>query len=86
MFWPQKVCRNDHFLLRIPDDKGGLRNPSAPIGFNEKSATNFRSLSAMRGAEIHGNNRRDGTTRILRLGAKVTPGCHGYMKVFVKLQ
>ena len=64
MFWPQKVCRIDHFLLRIPDDMGGPGNPSAPIGFNGKSATNFRSLSAMHVAEFHGNTRRDGPTRI----------------------
>ena len=77
MFWSQKVSKDDHFLLRIPEDKGGPGNPYAPIGFNGKSATNFRSRSAMRGAEFHGNTRRDSTTRILSiLGMRVRPSRH----------
>ena len=68
MFWPQDVRIGSYFMLRIPDHKGGPGNPSAPIGFNGKSATNFRSRSAMRGAEFHGNSGRDGTTRILSIG------------------
>ena len=43
VFWSQKGCRGDDFLLRIPDDKGEPGIPSAAIGFNGKSATNFRS-------------------------------------------
>ena len=51
-------------MLRNTDHKEGPRNPSAPIGFNAFRTTNFRSSSAMRGAEFHGNSRCDGLTRI----------------------
>ena len=64
MFWSQKYGRGDDFWLRIPDDKGGPGNPSAPIDVNAFRTTNFRSRSAVRGAEFHGNTRRDSTTRI----------------------
>ena len=40
---PQKVSSDSYFLLRTPDHKGEPGNPSAPTGFNGKSATNFRS-------------------------------------------
>ena len=40
---PQKVCDGNYFLLRIPDDKGGPGNPSAPIDVNPFRTTNFRS-------------------------------------------
>ena len=43
VFWPQKYSAGDHFMLSIADYKGGPGNPSVPIGFNGKSATNFRS-------------------------------------------
>ena len=69
MYEPQKVSRVDCFLLRIPDHAGGPGNPSAPIGFNGKSATNFQSSSAMRGAEFHGDTRHDGPTRIRSIEA-----------------
>ena len=64
MFWSQKVCRGDNILLEFTEKTGGLGNPSATIHANAFRTTNFRSRSAMRGAEIHGNNRRDGATRI----------------------
>ena len=46
---------------------GGPGNPSAPIDVNAFRTINFRSRSAMRDAEIHGNTRRDSTTRILSI-------------------
>ena len=52
--------RGENILLRFPENKGGLGNPSAPIHVNAFSTTNFRSQSAMRGAEFHGNTCRDG--------------------------
>ena len=55
MYDTQKVSSGNHFLLRIPNDKGGPGNPSAPIDFNAFRATNFWSRFGMRGAEIHGN-------------------------------
>ena len=64
MYGPQKVSVGNKYLLRIPDDKGGPGNPSAPIDVNAFHTTNFRSRFAMRGAEFHGNSRRDSTTRI----------------------
>ena len=69
MFWSQKVFRGDHFLLGIPDHKGGLGNPSAPIDFNGKTATNIRSKYDMHGAEFHCNNRHDGPTSIRSIQA-----------------
>ena len=62
MYWPQKFSRGSHFWLRSTENAGGWGNPFFAIGFNAKSATNFRSSSAMRGAEFHGNTRRDGPT------------------------
>ena len=70
MFRSQKYGRGDAFWLRIPDDKGGPGNPSAPIDVNAFRTTNFRSRSAMRGAEFHGNTRRDSTTRIPSIDPK----------------
>ena len=67
MFWSQKVCRGDNILIRFPENTGGPGNPSAPIQVNAFRTTNFRSSSAMRGAEFHGNTRRDSTTRILSI-------------------
>ena len=67
MYWPQNVSRDYNLLIRSIIHEGGPGNPFAPIGFNGKSATNFRSSSAMRGAEFHGNSGRDGTTRILSI-------------------
>ena len=64
MFWSQKVGRGDNILLGFTENAGGPRNPSAPIDVNAFRTTNFRSPSAMRGAEIHGNSGRDSTTRI----------------------
>ena len=46
-------------MLSLPNYKGGLENPSAPIGFNAFCATNFWSRLAMRGAEFHWNTRRE---------------------------
>ena len=43
VYEPQKVSIGNYFLLRIPNHSGGPGNPSGPIGFNGKSATNFRS-------------------------------------------
>ena len=64
VYWPQMFSRGSHFLLRSTENAGGRGNPFFAIGFNAKSATNFRSSSAMRGAEFHGNTRCDGPTRI----------------------
>ena len=73
VFRSQKECRGDNILLRFPEDKGGPGNPSAPIHVNTFRTTNIRSSSAMRGAEIHGNKRRDGTTRILSIRRLIIP-------------
>ena len=67
MYGPQKVTIGSYFVLRIPSDKGGPGNPSAPIGINAFRTTKFRSLSAMRGTEFHWDTRRDTTTRILSI-------------------
>ena len=64
MYWPQHFSRDDNILLRFIGNTGGPRNSSATIDVNALRTTNFRSLSVMRGAEIHGNTRRDGPTRI----------------------
>ena len=69
MYGPQNVIIGSYFMLRITDHKEGQRNPSAPIDVNAFRTTNFRSRSAMRGAEFHGNTRRDSTTRILSIYA-----------------
>ena len=65
MYSPQ-----NYFLLRIPDNKGRGGNPSAAIDVNAFRTTNFRSQSAMRGAEFHGNSRPDSTTHILSIDKK----------------
>ena len=57
MYGPQNVIIGSYFMLRITDHKEGQRNPSAPVD-NAFRPTNFRSRSAMRGAEFHGNTRR----------------------------
>ena len=67
MYGPQKVTIGSYFVLRIPYDKGGPGNSSAPIGINAFRTTNFWSLSAMRGTEFHWDTRRDTTTRILSI-------------------
>ena len=76
MFWSQKGGRGDFILLRFTENTGGPRNHSPPIEVNAFRTTNFRSRFAMRGAEIHGNTRRDGPTRILgiREGASGSVG------------
>ena len=48
-----------HFSSEITTNKGGPRNPSAPIDVNVFRTTNFRSRFAMRCAEFHGNTLRD---------------------------
>ena len=63
MFWPQKDRRGDNFLLRSTEKSGGRGNPFSAIGVDAFRTSNFRSRFAMRGAEIHGNMRRDSTTR-----------------------
>ena len=68
MFCSQKVCRGDDILLRSTENTRWPGNLSAPIEVNAFRTTNFRSSSAMRGAEFHGNTRRDSTTRILSIG------------------
>ena len=67
MFWPQIISFRNNIMLRIPADKGGLGNPSAPIDVNMFHTTNFRSSSAMHVAEFHGNSHRDSTTHILSI-------------------
>ena len=67
-FWSQKDSRGDYFLPRSAEKSGGWGNPFSAIDINAFRTTNFRSSSAMRGAEIHGNTRRDGPTRILSIG------------------
>ena len=52
---PQKVSIGSYSLLRISDEEGGLGNPSALIGINAFRTTNCWSLSAIHGAEFHGN-------------------------------
>ena len=64
MYWPQKFSRGYHFFGEKYRKCRGPGNPFSAIGVNAKSATNFRSSSAMCGAEFHGNTRRDGPTRI----------------------
>ena len=64
MFRPQKVSRGETFLVRFTENTGGLGNSSASIDVNAFHTTNFRSQSAMRGAENHGNTHCDGPTRI----------------------
>ena len=44
-------------MIRSTTNKGGPGNNSAPIDINAVHTTNFRSTSAMRGAEFHGNTR-----------------------------
>ena len=60
MYWPQKVGRGVYFLLRCTKNMGGRGNPFSAIGANAFRTTNSQSRSAMRGAEFHGNSRRDG--------------------------
>ena len=67
MFWSQNVRKDDNILLRFTDNTLGPGNPSTPIDVNMFRTTNFWSRSAMRGAEFHGNTRRDSTTRILSI-------------------
>ena len=55
------------FLFRSTEKSGGRGKPLFAIGANAFRTTNFRSRSAMRGAEFHGNSGRDGTTRILSI-------------------
>ena len=64
MYCPQNVKNSNYILLRIPENKGGPGNPSTPIDVNAFRTTNFQSRFALRGAEFHGNNHRDSTTRI----------------------
>ena len=81
MFRSQKVCRGDNILLRFPENKGGPGNPSAPIDVNAFHTTNIRSSSAMRGAEFHGNTRRDSTTRIRSIGTGPSQFCETSAKI-----
>ena len=46
------------------ENSGERGNPFFTISANAFRTTNFRSQFTMRGAEIHGNTCRDGTTRI----------------------
>ena len=64
MFWSQKYSRGHHFFIRSLENSGGRGNPLFATGANAFRTTNFRSRFAMRGAEIHGNTRRDSATRI----------------------
>ena len=47
-------------MLRCTKNVGGRGNPFSAIGANAFRTTNSQSRSAMRGAEFHGNTRRDG--------------------------
>ena len=67
MFWSQKVCRSDDFLLRSTENSGGRGNPLFATGANAFRTTNFLSRLAMRGAEFHGNTGHDSTTCILSI-------------------
>ena len=60
MYWHQKVGRGGYFLLRCTKNVGGRGNPFSAIGANAFRTTNSQSRSAMRGAEFHGNTRREG--------------------------
>ena len=60
MYGPQKFSRGYIFLLRSTENAGGRGNPFSAIGANTFRTTNSRSRSAMRGAEFHGNTRREG--------------------------
>ena len=62
------VSRGDTFLLRSTENLGGRGNPFSPIDVKAFHTTNFRSRSAMHGAEFHGNTRREGATRIRSIG------------------
>ena len=66
-FWSQKVCRGDTIMSRFTENTGRPGNPSAPIHVNAFRTTNFRSSSAMRGAEFQRNMHRDSITRILSI-------------------
>ena len=68
MYCPQNVKNGNYILLGIPENKGGPGNPSIPIDVNAFRTTNFQSRFALRGAEFHGNNHRDSTTRIPSIG------------------
>ena len=67
MFSSQKYRRGNHVFLRSTENSGGRDNPFSTIGINAFRTTNFRSSSAMRGAEFHGNTGRESTTRILSI-------------------
>ena len=72
MFWSQNVCRGGNILLKCTEKTGGPGNVTAAIPINAFRTTNFRSRSAMRGADFHGYSGRDGPTRILSiLGAQI---------------
>ena len=68
VYWSQKVCRSDDFLLRSTENSGGHGNSLFATGANAFRTTNFRSRLAMRGVEFHGNTGPDSTTRILSIG------------------
>ena len=69
MFSSQKYRRGNYFSIRSTENSGGRGNPFSTIGINAFRTTNFRSSSAMRVAEFHGNTGRDSTTRILSIVA-----------------
>ena len=70
---PQNVSRGGYFLVRCTENSGEQGNPLFAIGTNAFRTTNFRSWSAMRGAEFHGNTRRDVPTRIRSIPTGVSP-------------
>ena len=76
----QKYSRGDNFLIRSTENSGEQGNPFSAIGINANPVTNFRSGSAMRGAEFHGNTRRDTTTRILSIQHLLWVGAYLYSK------
>ena len=60
VFCSPEHSRGHHIFIRSTKNSGGRGNPFSPIDVNTFCTTNFRSRSAMRGAEFHGNTRRDG--------------------------
>ena len=68
VYWSQQYSRGHRFFVRSTENSGGRGNPLLSTGANAFRTTNFRSRFAMRGAETHGNTRRDGPTRIPSIG------------------
>ena len=81
MFWPQKASRVILFGSDKPKIRENRETPLFAIDVNAFRTTNFRSRSAMRGAEFHGNKHCDGPTRIR--GIEVSIHCFVFVSLFL---